>query len=62
MLAVDFVGKAKWTAWDGIKGKSADEAKAEYVEKLKSVRDLLLLLSTPPLATPPCLPQGHSQS
>lgn len=37
---VDFVGKAKWTAWEAIKGKSKDDAKKEYVEKLKAVRFL----------------------
>lgn len=41
---VDFVGKAKWTAWEAIKGKSKDDAKKEYVEKLKAVRFLSLAL------------------
>ncbi|MFN8289506.1 MAG: acyl-CoA-binding protein [Chitinophagaceae bacterium] len=35
----DFVGKAKYEAWAGLKGKSAEEAMKEYialVEKLKA--------------------------
>merc|ERR1711977_354929 len=32
---LDFTVKAKWDAWNGVKGKSADEAKQECVEALK---------------------------
>ena len=35
---LDLTGKAKWDAWNGIKGKSIDDAKKDYValvEKLK---------------------------
>ncbi|KAK0521007.1 acyl-CoA-binding protein (ACBP)/diazepam binding inhibitor (DBI)/endozepine (EP) [Tilletia horrida] len=31
---LDFTGKAKWDAWNSHKGKSADDAKAEYVQAL----------------------------
>ncbi|KAF8525957.1 Acbp from Moniliophthora Perniciosa [Hysterangium stoloniferum] len=34
---MDFVGKAKWDAWNGIKGKSKDDAMKEYVERLLEV-------------------------
>ena len=36
---MDFSGKAKWDAWDALKGKSTEDAKTEYValvEKLKA--------------------------
>lgn len=29
---LDMKGKAKWDAWNAIKGKSKDDAKKEYVE------------------------------
>ena len=29
---LDLKGKAKWEAWNGVKGKSQDDAKKEYVE------------------------------
>lgn len=29
---LDLKGKAKWDAWNGIKGTSSDDAKAKYVE------------------------------
>lgn len=28
---VDFTGKAKWDAWNGIKGKGQPDAEAEYI-------------------------------
>ena len=28
----DLKGKAKWDAWDKVKGKSADEAMAAYIQ------------------------------
>ncbi|KAK1231702.1 acyl-CoA-binding protein (ACBP)/diazepam binding inhibitor (DBI)/endozepine (EP) [Marasmius sp. AFHP31] len=31
---MDFTGKAKWDAWDSVKGTSQDEAQQKYVEKL----------------------------
>jgi len=34
---LDFVGKAKWDAWNSVKGKSKQEAWAEYVKKLLEV-------------------------
>ena len=30
----DFVGKKKWDTWDGIKGKSKDDAMKEYIDKV----------------------------
>jgi len=29
---LDFKGKAKWDAWDGLKGTSKEDAMAKYVE------------------------------
>ncbi|KAE8223097.1 hypothetical protein CF319_g3814 [Tilletia indica] len=34
---LDFTGKAKWDAWKSQEGKSADEAKAEYVKALSDM-------------------------
>ena len=34
----DMVGRAKWDAWNAIKGKSQDQAKAEYVELIESLK------------------------
>ncbi|KAJ7587393.1 acyl-CoA-binding protein [Mycena floridula] len=31
---LDFTGKAKWDAWDSVKGTSKEDAHAKYVEKL----------------------------
>ncbi|KAJ7067187.1 acyl-CoA-binding protein [Mycena amicta] len=31
---LDFTGKAKWDAWDGVKGTSKEEAQKKYVERL----------------------------
>ncbi|KAI9570562.1 acyl CoA binding protein-domain-containing protein [Boletus coccyginus] len=31
---IDFVGKAKWDAWEGVKGTSKEEAQKKYVELL----------------------------
>ncbi|KAL7413231.1 acyl CoA binding protein-domain-containing protein [Mrakia frigida] len=33
----DFVGKAKWEAWNKVKGTSKEDAQKTYVEKLKAV-------------------------
>lgn len=34
---LDFKGKAKWGAWDKLKGKSKEEAQAEYISLAKSL-------------------------
>jgi diazepam-binding inhibitor (GABA receptor modulator, acyl-CoA-binding protein) len=34
----DMVGRAKWDAWNAIKGKSQDDAKAEYVALIESLK------------------------
>ncbi|CAE6426649.1 unnamed protein product [Rhizoctonia solani] len=34
---LDFTGKAKWDAWNSIKGKSQEDAKKEYVESLLEI-------------------------
>ncbi|KAF8896479.1 acyl CoA binding protein-domain-containing protein [Infundibulicybe gibba] len=34
---LDFVGKAKWDAWNEVKGTSKADAHAKYVEKLLAV-------------------------
>lgn len=34
----DLVGRAKWDAWNGIKGKSADDAMQEYVDLIESLK------------------------
>ena len=34
----DMVGRAKWDAWNGLKGKSADEAMQEYVDLIESLK------------------------
>ena len=33
----DMIGRAKWDAWNGMKGKSSDDAKREYVELIQSL-------------------------
>lgn len=35
----DMVGRAKWDAWNALKGKSADEAMQEYVDLIESLKD-----------------------
>ncbi|KAF9510297.1 hypothetical protein BS47DRAFT_1373350 [Hydnum rufescens UP504] len=35
---LDFVGKAKWDAWEKVKETTKEDAKAKYVEKLLEVR------------------------
>ena len=30
----DFAGKAKWDAWDALKGKSQEDAMTEYIAEL----------------------------
>ena len=34
----DMVGRAKWDAWNEIKGTSTDAAMAEYVELIESLK------------------------
>ena len=34
----DMVGRAKWDAWNGAKGKSADDAMQEYVDLIESLK------------------------
>ena len=34
----DFVAKAKYEAWAGLKGKSVDKAMSEYVELIKKLK------------------------
>ena len=34
----DMVGRAKWDAWNGLAGKSSDEAKQEYVDLVDSLK------------------------
>ncbi|KAF9532462.1 acyl-CoA-binding protein [Crepidotus variabilis] len=34
---LDFVGKAKWDAWNSVKGTSKEEAQKKYVETLSEV-------------------------
>ena len=34
----DMVGRAKWDAWNELKGKGTDEAKQEYVELIESLK------------------------
>jgi len=34
----DMVGRAKWDAWNAIKGKSSDEAMQEYVDLIESLK------------------------
>ena len=34
----DVVGRAKWDAWNELKGKSGDEAMQEYVELIESLK------------------------
>lgn len=33
----DMIGRAKWDAWNGMKGKSSEDAKREYVELIQSL-------------------------
>ena len=34
----DMVGRAKWDAWNELKGKSSDEAMQEYVDLIESLK------------------------
>ena len=33
----DMVGRAKWDAWNGLKGTSQDEAMQQYIDLIKSL-------------------------
>jgi len=33
----DLVGRAKWDAWNGLKGTSSDDAKQQYVDLIASL-------------------------
>ena len=35
----DMVGRAKWDAWNEMKGKSADEAMQEYVDLIEGLKE-----------------------
>jgi acyl-CoA-binding protein len=34
----DMVGRAKWDAWNAIKGKSSEQAMQEYVDLIESLK------------------------
>ncbi len=34
----DLVGRAKWDAWNELKGKSGDAAKQEYIDLIESLK------------------------
>ena len=34
----DMVGRAKWHAWNELKGKSAEEAMQEYIDLIESLK------------------------
>ena len=34
----DMVGRAKWDAWNALKGKPADEAKQDYVDLIEGLK------------------------
>jgi len=34
----DMVGRAKWDAWNGLKGKSTDDAMQEYIDLIESLK------------------------
>ena len=34
----DIVGRAKWDAWEKLKGTSGDEAKQQYIDLIESLR------------------------
>ena len=35
---LDFTGKAKWDAWEKVKGKSKDDAESEYIKKVQEMK------------------------
>jgi acyl-CoA-binding protein len=34
----DMVGRAKWDAWNAVKGKAADGARQEYIDLIESLK------------------------
>jgi len=38
---LDFQGKAKWDAWDSLKGTSKEEAEQKYIEKVEKLKGSL---------------------
>ncbi len=34
----DPVGRAKWDAWEGVKGTASDDAKTQYIELVNSLK------------------------
>ena len=34
----DMVGRAKWDAWNGLNGKSSDDAMQEYIDLIESLK------------------------
>lgn len=34
----DMVGRAKWDAWEKLKGATADEAKQQYIDLIESLK------------------------
>ena len=34
----DMVGRAKWDAWNGLKGTSADDAMQDYIDLIESLK------------------------
>ena len=34
----DMVGRAKWDAWNGLKGKAGDEAMQEYIDLIEGLK------------------------
>ena len=35
----DMVGRAKWDAWNGLKGTSADDAMQQYIDLIEDLKD-----------------------
>ncbi len=35
----DLVGRAKWDAWNGLKGKDSGEAMQEYIDLIESLKE-----------------------
>ncbi|MBB5204646.1 acyl-CoA-binding protein [Inhella inkyongensis] len=35
---MDMVGRAKWSAWEELKGKSTDEAMQEYIDLIEDLK------------------------
>jgi len=36
---LDFTGKAKWDAWNEVKGKSKEDAQAEYITLVEELKE-----------------------